>query len=269
MKKIKTSLLVLFSACTFVANAQKRAKIDLTTWKLIIPEGSTTSFKGPKLLEYTENAEIQKYMFDDPTDRSLVFYAFPSMKSKRSFTKTELKEQNSFGSDIGWTFKEGAKLKASARMGEISVKNDLSPKVIIAQVNGRLKKDQMYMFGASSTDAPAILKVYWDNGFIKLRSKKLMEGMTGNEALNEDNWSDDDGYVFKDKVGQEKFTLEIEITDGKMEVTLNKKETKVYNGESYKQWNAFDNFFTIGCNLQSEEVGSFANMKYYSIEVTH
>lgn len=269
MKKIRTYLLLLLTSTTFLIHAQKAPKIDLTLWKLTIPEGSVTTFKAPKILDYAENIEIQKFMFNDLTDRSLVFYVYPSIKSKRSFNKTDLKEQNSFGGDASWSFKQGAKLKASLKMGDISKKNDTHPRVIFAQIGGRLKEDQVNLIGAKDKTAPSILKVFWDNGYVKLRSKRLADpSITGIDVLKEDSWIDDDGYTFKNKVGFDKFTFQIEITDGKMKVSVN-GEDKVYSGSDYKLWNSFDNYFTVGCNLQGDETGAYANVKFYSLDVTH
>ena len=269
MKTTNFYLTVFLSSFSLFVSAQKLPKIDLSLWKLTLPEGAAKTFKGEKLLAYSANTDILKYMFNDPNDRSLVFYAYPSMTSKRSFTKTELKEQNAFGNDVNWTFKEGAKFRAVARMGEISKKNEKNPRVIFVQIGGRLNDVQIKSVGTTGKDAPAILKVYWDNGFIKLRSKKLLAGVEGDAIFREESWVDDDGFVFKDEVGQDKFTLDIEVSDGKMEVTLNKREKKVYSGDNYTVWNAFDNYFTVGCNLQSEEVGAYANMKFYTLEVVH
>lgn len=269
MKKITSCLFVFFMCITLIVRAQKAPKIDLTLWKLTIPEGSVTSYKAPKLLDYAENMEIRKFMFNDLEDRSLVFYAYPSIKSTRSFNKTDLKEQNSFGGDAGWTFKQGAKLKAVVKMGEISKKNDVNPRVIFAQIGGRLKEDQVSLIGAKDKNAPSILKVFWDNGYIKLRSKRIADpSITGNDLLKEDSWIDDDGYIFKKKVDGNKFTLKIEITDGKMEVSVD-GETKVYSGDDYKNWGLFDNYFTVGCNLQGDVLGSFANVKFYTLDVSH
>lgn len=269
MKKINSYFFVLFTCITLAGYAQKAPKIDLTLWKLTIPEGSVTSYKAPKILDYAENMEIQKFMFNDLTDRSLVFYAYPSIKSTRSFNKTDLKEQNSFGGDAGWTFKQGAKLKAVVKMGEISKKNDASPRVIFAQIGGRLKEDQVSLIGAKDKNAPSILKVFWDNGYVKLRSKRIADpSISGNDLLKEDSWIDDDGHTFKNKVNGDKFTLKIEISDGKMEVSVD-GETKVYSGDDYKKWGLFDNYFTVGCNLQGDITGSYANVKFYSLDVTH
>ncbi len=269
MKKIRTYLLLLLTSTTFLIHAQKAPKIDLLLWKLTIPEGSVTTFKAPKILDYAENRDIQKFMFNDLTDRSLVFYVYPSIKSKRSFNKTDLKEQNSFGGDASWTFKQGAKLKASLKMGDIYKKNDMHPRVIFAQIGGRLKEEQVNLIGAKDKTAPSILKVFWDNGYIKLRSKRLADpSITGVDVLKEDSWIDDDGYTFKNKVDFDKFNFQIEITDGKMEVSVN-GEKKVYSGGDYKLWNAFDNYFTVGCNLQGDETGAYANVKFYSLDVSH
>lgn len=268
MKKI-THLLLLFTCVAFVGHAQKAPKIDLNLWKLTIPEGSVTTYKAPKILDYAENREIQKFMFNDLSDRSLVFYVYPSIKSKRSFNKTDLKEQNSFGGDAGWSFKQGAKLKATIKMGDIYKKNDTHPRVIFAQIGGRLKEDQVNLIGAKDKSAPSILKVFWDNGYVKLRSKRLADpSITGVDVLKEDSWIDDDGYTFKKKVDFDKFNFQVEISDGKMKVSVD-GEDKVYSGSDYKLWNSFDNYFTVGCNLQGDETGAYANVKFYSLDVTH
>lgn len=270
MKKINTLYVVLFALITFSIQAQRTAKIDLSQWKLTIPEGNPDTFSGPILASYADNSAIQRFMFNDASDRSLVFYAFPTVKSMSSYSRTELKEQNSFGSEIGWTFKEGAKLKAVARMGSISKKNDKYPRVILVQIGSRLKDNQVNEIGAKDDNMPPFLKIYWDNGKIKLRSKKLSNtSISGTEALKEDSWIDDDGFAFKEKVAFDKFTIEIKVTENKMEVTLNNDETKVYSGYNYKKWGVVDSFFRAGCYLQSKEVGDFANVKYYSLEVSH
>ncbi|MDQ5929491.1 MAG: hypothetical protein QG594_1270 [Bacteroidota bacterium] len=269
MKKITSYLLLLLTSTTFLIHAQKAPKIDLTLWKLTIPEGPVTTFKAPKILDYAENRDIQKFMFNDLTDRSLVFYVYPSIKSKRSFNKTDLKEQNSFGGDASWSFKQGAKLKASLKMGDIFKKNDTHPRVIFAQIGGRLKEDQVNLIGAKDRSAPSILKVFWDNGYVKLRSKRLADpSITGVDVLKEDSWIDDDGYTFKNKVDFDKFNFQIEITEGKMKVSVN-GEDKVYSGGDYKLWGSFDNYFTVGCNLQGDETRAYANVKFYSLDVTH
>ena len=53
-----------------------------------------------------------------------------------------------------------------------------------------------------------------------------------------------------------------------MKVSVN-GEDKVYSGGDYKLWGSFDNYFTVGCNLQGDETGAYANVKFYSLDVTH
>jgi hypothetical protein len=270
MKNIKIYLLLLlFTSFTFSSHAQKLPKIDLTLWKLTIPEGSVTSFKGPKLLDYSENLDIQKYMFNDLNDRSLVFYVSSAIRDKKSAAKTELKEQNSFGGDAGWTFKIGAKFKTTLKMDDVSKKDNNYARVIFTQIGGRLKEGQVSLIGAKDRNAPAILKVFWDNGYVKLRSKRMANpSISGDDLLKDESWIDDDGFTFKKQVGFDKFTLQIEIKQGRMEVSVD-GETKVYSGDSYEKWGIFDNYFNVGCNPQSEEKGTSARVKFYTLEVSH
>jgi len=269
MKRIRTYFLLLFTSATFITYGQKGPKIDLTSWKLTIPEGSATSFKGQKLLDYSENLDIQKFMFNDLNDRSLVFYVSPAVRAKKSMAKTELKEQNSFGGDAGWTFKQGATLKTVLKMDEVFKKDNNYSRVIFAQIGGRLKEEQVALAGAKDRNAPAILKVFWDNGYIKLRSKRIANpSISGNDLLKDESWIDDDGFTFKKQVGFDKFTLQIVIKEGKMEVSVD-GEKKVYSGDNYEKWGIFDNYFNVGCNPQGDEAGTSAKVKFYTLEVSH
>ncbi|HSD07476.1 polysaccharide lyase family 7 protein [Flavobacterium sp.] len=271
MKKISIYLVVvLFTAVSFSSYGQKGPKIDFSQWRLVIPEGAVTSFKGQKLLDYSENLDIQKYMYNDPTDKSLVFFFTPALKPVgKPIMKTELKEQNAFGGDAGWTFRNGAKLKATLKMGDLSRKNNEYPRIIFLQIGGRLKEEQVNLIGAKDKNAPAILKVYWDNGYIKLRSKRPVNPkISGNDLLKDENWIDDDGFTFKNSVGFDKFTIQITISEGKMEVNVD-GEKKVYSGINYENWGVFDNYFTIGCNPQTDDTAVRAAVKYYSVELSH
>ncbi|KFC58862.1 Alginate lyase [Flavobacterium gilvum] len=262
-------MLALFTSASFTIYAQKAPKIDLSLWKLTIPEGAATTYKGQPLLDYSENLDIQKFMYNDSDDRSLVFYVSQAVRAKKATAKTELKEQNSFGGDAGWTFKQGATLKTSLKMVEVSKKDANYSRIIFAQIGGRLKEEQANLIGAKDKNAPAILKVYWDNGFIKLRSKRIANpSITGNDLLKEESWIDDDGYTFKKQVGFDKFTLQIVIKDGKMEVSVD-GEKKVYAGDNYDKWGGFNNYFNVGCNPQGDEQGTYGKVKFYTIEVSH
>lgn len=270
MNKKYTYFLLLFVFATITIHGQRAPKIDLSVWKLSIPEGNQSSYSGHDLADYSNNSEIQRFMFNDTSERALTFYAYPSAKSKNSYTRTELKEQNSFGNEIGWTFKEGAKLKTTIRMGAISKNDDKYPRVILVQMGSRLKEEQSKTIHANDDSLPPFLKIYWDNGKIKLRSKKVVSSkITGNDLYKENSWTDDDGFTFKDKVDFDKFTLEIIVSQDRTQVILNNGETKVYSGDDYKKWSEFENFFRTGCYLQSRDAGAFANVKYFTLDVSH
>ena len=74
------------------------------------------------------------------------------------------------------------------------------------------------------------------------------------------------GFIF---VGNEKFTLEIMISDGKMEIILNEEESLVYDDIHIQKWGIFENYFKAGNYFQSREEGSYARVKYYALEVSH
>ncbi|WP_217495878.1 polysaccharide lyase family 7 protein [Mangrovivirga cuniculi] len=70
-------------------------------------------------------------------------------------------------------------------------------------------------------------------------------------------------------VGDEKFTLEIVASEGRMEVTLNDSQTLIYEGIHMEKWGVFENYFKAGNYLASIEEGAYAKVKYYSLEVSH
>jgi hypothetical protein len=269
MKAIRTYCLLLLTSTFFITHAQKAPKIDLTPWKLTIPEGASTSFTGEKLFDYSENLDIQKYMYNDLDDRSLVFYVSPVIKAQKSMARTELKEQNSFGVDAGWTFKQGATLKSTLKMDGVSKKDNNYTRVVFAQIGCKIKQEQVTLIGATNRYVPAVLKIYWDNGYIKLRFKRIASpSISGNDLLKGKSWIDDDGFTFKNQVGFDKFTLQIVVKEGKMEVSVD-GEKKVYSGDDYQKLGIFDNHFSVGCDPQGAEAGTSAKVKFYTLEVSH
>jgi hypothetical protein len=89
------------------------------------------------------------------------------------------------------------------------------------------------------------------------------------ELLPADAWTDDEGRNFKDKVDFDKFTLEVIVSDGRLEVVLNNSESFVYQNINIKKWGVFENYFKAGNYFQSKNPKSFAKVKLYSLEVTH
>jgi len=84
-----------------------------------------------------------------------------------------------------------------------------------------------------------------------------------------DAWKDNKSFIFKQKVGFNKFSLEVKVSDGKLEVILNNKESIVYDGFQMKQWGVFENYFKAGNYLQTNDANAFAKVKYYALEVSH
>ena len=89
------------------------------------------------------------------------------------------------------------------------------------------------------------------------------------EILHTDAWGDDEGRNFAEVVGQGKFTLEVNVSEGRMEVTLNDDETFVYDDVHMEKWGVFENYFKAGNYLSTTDENAFAKVKYYSLEVSH
>ena len=71
------------------------------------------------------------------------------------------------------------------------------------------------------------------------------------------------------EVDNERFTLEVIVTNERMEVLLNDTHSKVYNDIHIEKWGMFENYFKAGNYLQTRDENSFARVKYYSLEVSH
>ena len=50
------------------------------------------------------------------------------------------------------------------------------------------------------------------------------------------SWTDDDGHNFKANVANDKFTLEVIVSEGKLEVILNEDESVVYDNIHMQKW---------------------------------
>ncbi|WP_452232925.1 polysaccharide lyase family 7 protein [Lacinutrix sp. MEBiC02595] len=256
----------------------KLPEIDLTHWSLTIPDGENgkaKSFKGKDVVvNYATNEEIKPYMYNDSTRGALVFYAYPSKATTANtkYSRSELREQMIPGNNnVNWTFKQGAYMKGKLAMDEVTRDSEGKyHRVIIMQIHGRLTDDQRDLIGQKDNNAPPMLKIYWDKGKIRVKTKVLKDlNATEEEMLHEDAWGDDDGFNFEQEVGFKKFTLEVEISDGKMVIILNKNEYKVYENIHMKKWGVFENYFKAGNYFQSRDKDAFAKVRYYDLEVTH
>lgn len=289
MKQIILVVTFLFSLFLIVnkGHAQKNKKrnstekiapnIDLTHWKVTVPaskaSGKPLEVSPPEIFDYQQNELLKEFMYDDSTDGSIVFYAYPAASTANSkYSRSELREQMVSGSNsTNWTFKEGGRMKVTLSVPEITRgSNGERHKVIIAQIHGRLTNEQRDLIGQKDNNAPPILKIYWKDGKILVKRKiPKSRKFTALELLETDAWVDDEGYTFMKTVEKKKVTLEIIASDGRLEVILNGKEKAVYKGKDMEMWSPFENYFKVGNYLNTRDKGAFAKVKIYDLEVSH
>ena len=142
-------------------------------------------------------------------------------------------------------------------------------KVIIMQIHGRLSNEQRDLIGQKDNNAPPVLKIYWQNGKVRVKTKKLKDlNVSETDILRTDSWTDDKGHTFEQEVGSRPFTLEVDFSEGKMKVSLNNSEIVVYDDIHMKKWGVFENYFKAGNYLQTRDEGAFAKVMYFDLEVT-
>jgi hypothetical protein len=247
--------------------------IDLSHWKVTIPIGKPTEVSPPEILKYATNDVLKPFMYNDSTDGSIVFYAYPeSSTANSSYSRSELREQMVPGSNsTNWTFKQGAKMRGTLAVPKTEL-NEAGKyyDMIIMQIHGRLTDAQRDLIGQSDNNAPPILKIYWRQGRVQVKTKVIKNlNYTYQESLVTDNWGDDSGRYFKQRVDHDKFMLEVNVSEGKMTVTMNDSETFTYNDIHMQKWGVFENYFKAGNYFQSHDAGSYSRVKYYELAVSH
>ena len=256
----------------------KLPNIDLSNWKVTIPEGKgkggAISVEPPAILNYAKNETLKPYMYNDSTKGAITFYAYPTSATTANtkYSRSELREQLVPGDDnVNWTFKQGGTLKAKLSVDDVSRdKSGKYHKVIILQIHGRLTNEQRDLIDQKDNNAPPVLKIYWQNGKIRVKTKKLKNTEVNSIGiLHEEAWTDDEGFNFEQEVGFRKFQIEIKVTDGKLVVSLNKTEFAIYDDFNMKRWGIFENYFKAGNYFQSRDEGSFAKVSFYELEVEH
>lgn len=256
----------------------KLPKIDLSHWKVTLPvankEGKPIEISPPEILDFANNPIAKPYMYIDSTRGAIVFHAMPTNSKTRNtkYTRSELREQMIPGdNNTNWTFAQGAYMKGKLAMDATTRdSNGKYHRTIIMQIHGRLTNEQRDLIGEDDNNAPPILKIYWDNGKIRVKTKVLKNLNASDTAiLHEDAWDNDKGFNFEQEVGFSKFTLEVKVSDGKMVIILNGNEYKVYKSIHMKRWGVFENYFKAGNYFQTRDKGSFSKIRYYELEVKH
>lgn len=261
-----------------VTKKYRLPKIDLSHWSVTVPaegkDGKPVTVGSPAILDYGDNTELKPYMYNDSIKGALVFFAYPTnaTTANTKYSRSELREQMKPGdNNVNWTFAQGGTMKGKLQMGEVSKEKDGKySKVIIMQIHGRLTNEQKQLIGQKDNNAPPILKIYWQDGKIRVKTKVLKNpSATGKDLLYTDAWGDDKGFNFKEEVGFNKFTLEVRVSRGKMVIVLNNNEFKVYEDSNIQKWGIFENYFKAGNYFQSRTDGTFAKVNYYELTVSH
>lgn len=246
--------------------------IDLSHWKVTLPIGKPTEVEPPEILNYATNETLKPFMYNDSIKGALIFYTYPGATTTNStYSRTELREQMVPGSNkTNWTFAQGGRMIGELAMGEITKDADGNyHKTMIMQIHGRLTDEQRDLIGEDDNNAPPILKIYWYRGRVRVKTKQLINtNATDAEMLHTSAWTDDEGYSFPEYVGFDKFTLEVNVSEGKMEVIMN-GVSKVYDDIHVQKWGVFENYFKAGNYLGTHDDWAKARVEYYSLEVSH
>lgn len=256
----------------------KLPEIDLSHWKVTLPvaneKGKPIEISPPEIKDFATNEIARPYMYIDSTRGAIVFHAMPTNSKTRNtkYTRSELREQMVPGNNnVNWTFADGAYMRGKIAMDATSRgSNGKYHRTIIMQIHGRLTNEQRDLIGEDDNNAPPILKIYWDNGKIRVKTKVLKNlNATDSQLLYEHSWGNDEGFNFEEEVGFSKFILEVKVSEGKMVIILNKNEYKVYENIHMKRWGIFENYFKAGNYFQSRDEGSFSKVRFYELEVSH
>ncbi len=255
--------------------------LDFSNWKITLPvdennNGSPDEYQPSALVNYgyQTNTSIKPFMYDDETDRSIVFYTYPDVSTTNSsYSRTELRELiNPENARENWTLIEGGEMIGRLKMEAVSENNDSSDdyhKVIVMQIHGIISEEDMAIHGFSSNNGPPLIKIYWKDGYVWSHKKSLVnESTSGDDLLDvsSDTWSDikvNLGYV-----GFDAFDFRITASDARIEVQLNNESQFVYQDISLDKW-PFENYYKAGNYLGSTHPDAFSKLKYYELTVTH
>lgn len=266
---MKAFSIIIILCITSTSFAQKAGNIDLTHWKLELPSGYTAS--EWKLSNFQEDSFAAPFFYLDSLDGALVMKAYPVPgNSTLKYTKTALREQMEPGSSSkNWTLSQGATLKATFQVTEISKKEKKYQRTLLFQIQGTTNKSQNEEFDLDKNVSVPLMSIFWQDERIRIVRKKLNDlSLPASKLINKDVWEDDQGLYFNKKVGFEKATIEIIVSDGKIEVRLNDEKPIIYRDQSIKKW-PFENYFNVGNYLQTKDAGSFSTVKFYALEVNH
>jgi len=247
-------------------------KIDLSNWKVTLPIGKPTEVEPPAISNYATNDVLKEFMYNDSVVGSLDFYCYPgSTTTNTSYSRTELREQLVPGSNnTNWTFEEGGIMKGELQLESISKEsNGDYHRTIVMQIHGRLTNEQRDLIDEDDNNAPPVLKIYWNDGKIRVHRKILKDvNVDDVNILKTSSWKDEAIWL-GEPVGFEKFKLEIKASSGRLEVIVNDSDSVVWDDIHMQRWNIFENYFKAGNYLQSVDQDAKSTVKYFSLDVIH
>lgn len=263
-----SAVLLLF--LTTRITAQPTYNIDLTHWKLELPTGYTAS--EWKLSNFEKDRFAQPFFYVDSVDGAFVLEAYPAKgTSTAKYTKSTLREQMVPGSSsVNWTLEEGGVLESEFQVTHMSKdRRGKYYKTILFQIQGRTTDEQTEQLGLDKNTGPPLLKVFWENGKIRVVRKVLKEWDTVGEALLlSDSWKDDRGKAFRKPINFDKAKIKIIAQKGRIEIHLDDQRPIVFRDINVSQW-YFENYFVAGNYLQSKEADAHSIVKLYSLEISH
>lgn len=262
--------------------ANNYANINFSNWKVTLPvdlnnDGNPDEYGTQYLIDYgyQKNASIKNFMYDDVSDKSIVFYTYPATSTSNSnYSRTELRELiDSNNSKINWDLETGGKMVGTLKMESITADNTSSKynyhRVIVMQIHGIIKEKDMISHNFISNNGPPLLKIFWIDGKIIAYKKTLVnENVNGDDLLDvsSNTWKDvshDFGYV-----GFDSFTFSITASKGKLILSLNNGAPNVFSDISLQKW-PFENYFKAGNYLITTDSEAKSKVKYFDLKVWH
>lgn len=268
MRIILSLLFISFS--TQIA-AQPSYDIDLTNWKLELPSGYTAA--EWKLSNFEKDRFAKPFFYVDSTDGAFVLEAYPieGSTSTARYTKSTLREQMKPGSSsVNWTLEQGGVLTSEFQVTEMSEDSrGKYHKTILFQIQGRTTDEQTVQLGLDKNTGPPFIKVFWDNGKIRVVRKVLKDWNTvGEDLVLNSSWEDDRGKAFRKAIDFNKAKISIIAEEGRIEIKLDDQRSIVFKDINVQQW-YFENYFVAGNYLQTKDEGAHSVVKFYSLDVTH
>ena len=240
-------------------------------WKLELPSGYKAS--DWKLTNFEKDKRVQPFFYKDSLDGALVFEAYQveNSTSKSKYIRSNMREQMQPGSnDVNWTMKQGGTLETEVQLVKMS-KDEKGKyhRTLLVQVDGRTSEKDTKSLGLQKPVSMPFVKIYWQDEKIRIKRRILKDQtLVGDALLDKKSWKEESIDYSSDKIGFEKVDIRIELTKGRIEITINEEKPIVFKDFSVSQW-YFENYFTVGNYLQTRDEGAHSIVKYHKLNLSH